>query len=165
MDRELLYYPEEALKKKSRPVESTSEWKGLIKEMEKIMISEEGVGLAAPQVGVNIRLFLMRMDEAGEIYEAYFNPEIIETAGEVTVSESCLSFPGVSIELTRARRLKFRARTPSGEVIEKTVNDLLAQCVQHETEHLNGITLFDNASLMEKMEIDRKLKDFRRKNE
>jgi peptide deformylase len=164
MAAKLCYYPDPVLKKKCREVETGSDYKDLIKEMEKVLIEEEGVGLAAPQVGVDIQLFLMRMDESGELYEVFFNPEIIETADYEMVSESCLSFPGVSIEVKRARRVKFRARVPSGEVVEKSVTDLLAQCAQHEIEHLGGITLFDNASLSEKMDINKKLKEFKEKS-
>ncbi len=165
MAGKLCYYPDPILKKKCGKVEPGADYKDLIKEMEKVLIEEEGVGLAAPQVGVDIQLFLMRMDESGKLYEVYFNPEIIEAANYEMVSESCLSFPGVSIEVERARRVKFRARVPSGKIVEKNVTDLLAQCAQHEIEHLSGITLFDNASLSEKMDINEKLKSFKEKNE
>lgn len=158
--RKLLTYPAEPLKKESRPVEEPADWGGLVEEMKQIISENNGVGLAAPQVGENIRLFLMRKTKEEEtIYEVYFNPRIIEKREPEKMEESCLSFPEVTVEVERAREVTFEALAPSGETISETVEDLQAQCVQHEIDHLDGVTLLDYCSLGEKIEIDKKIKE------
>lgn len=171
--RELCIYPDEVLKKKCQPVESPEKWQKLITEMKKIMVDHEGVGLAAPQVGEPIRLFLM--DEAHQPeapdqpverkIKAYFNPEIVEIKDKGEISEACLSFPGITVEIERGRVVCFRALNSEGEEVQKTVKGLQAQCVQHESEHLDGVTLADHASLSEKLEMQEKLEKYREEQE
>ncbi len=170
--RKLKIYPDEVLKKKCRPVKKPGKWHDLISEMKKVMVENQGVGLAAPQVGETISLFLM--DEAREGGEskpaskqdisAYFNPEILNIREKREISEACLSFPDISIEIERGRVLAFRALNRAGEEVEKTVTGLQAQCVKHESEHLRGVTLADHASLQEKMEMQKKLKAYRKEH-
>lgn len=159
MSRELLYYPDDHLKEECDPIEKPGEWRDLINEMVPILYEHNGVGLAAPQVGVPIQLFLLRLDLEKQIHEAYLNPEILEINNKETVDEACLSYPGVSIELERGQEVYFRALTPSGKEIERNFEGLLSQCVQHETDHLRGRSLIDHCDLGEKMEVDRVIKE------
>ncbi len=155
--RKLRIYPDDVLKKEAEPVENPERWSELVEDMRQIVSEKEGVGLAAPQVGESVRLFLMR-DGPDELqWSAYFNPEIIKIREKERIPESCLSFPGVQIEAKRGRVVTFRALTAAGKEVEKTVENLLAQCVQHEVDHLDGITLVDHASLAEKMEMQKQL--------
>ncbi len=157
--RELQIYPADVLKKEAEPVEDPGEWDELVADMRRIVSEEEGVGLAAPQVGESVRIFLMR-DEPDKLqWSAYFNPEIIKVRETEKIPESCLSFPGVKIEAERGRVVTFKALTAAGEEVEMTVENLLAQCVQHEVDHLDGITLVDHASLSEKMEMQKQLEE------
>lgn len=159
MTRKLLKYPAESLKKESSPVNNPAEWKQLVKNMKNIISEHEGVGLAAPQVGENIRLFVMRVQVEGEKFEAYFNPRILDREDNRPMEESCLSFPDISVVVDRYRRVTFKALSVDGKPVEKTVNDLQAQAVQHEIDHLDGITLVDRCGLRDKMVIDEKIKE------
>lgn len=171
--RKLRIYPDRVLKQKCEPVKKPEKYKKLVGEMVKIMEKYHGVGLAAPQVGELDQLFLMDegwvagkpASEQLKNIKAYFNPEIIEVKKKQETTEACLSFPGVSIEIERNTMVSFRALNIRGEKVEKTVSNLQAQCVQHETEHLKGVTLADNASLTEKIEMQKKLKEYRKRNE
>jgi len=159
MSRELLYYPDDHLKQECEAIEDPGEWKDLIEEMAPILYEHNGVGLAAPQVGVPIQLFLLRLDFEENIHEAYLNPEILDVSNRDVVDEACLSYPGVSVEIERGQQVYFRALTPSGKEIERSFDGLLAQCVQHETDHLHGRSLIDHCDLGEKMEINRVIQE------
>ena len=159
MSRELLYYPDDHLKEECDPIGDPAQWKDLIEEMSPILYQHNGVGLAAPQVGVPVQLFLLRLDLEEKIHEAYLNPEIIAVDNKETVDEACLSYPGVSVELERGQEVHFRALTPSGKQIERSFEGLLAQCVQHETDHLHGLSLIDHCDLEQKMKVNRVIQE------
>lgn len=112
----------------------------LVADMFETMYKEEGVGLAAPQIGLSLRLFVM--DCAG-IKLVAANPEIISTEGEQDGEEGCLSVGRVHAKLARAKRATLRAQNEKGEWYEQTAEDLAARCFQHETDHCDG-TLFIN---------------------
>ncbi len=154
MESELVLYPDELLEQAAPPVEDPAEWKDLIERMKGSLRRLEGIGLAAPQVGTSIRIFVMTLDPENDLHEAYLNPEIVSVRGEETVTEGCLSFPDITVEITRGREVDFRALTPGGESVERTVEGLQAQCVQHEVDHLQGKTLLDHCGLQQKLEIN-----------
>lgn len=158
MANDLQLYPQEILEKTCRTVDNPGDWDDLIDDMEEVLYENNGIGLAAPQVGETIQLFLLRLDADKRLHEAYFNPEIINTEQEETLTEGCLSFPNIEVEVNRATRVEFAGTTPAGKRVERTVEGLQAQCVQHEVDHLKGRTLLDNCGLSQKMEIQDKLK-------
>lgn len=158
MDHDLKLYPDDVLENECDPVDDPGRWDDLIDDMETVLYDHNGIGLAAPQVGETIQLFLLRLDADKHLHEAYFNPEILELETEETLTEGCLSFPNIEIEVDRATRVTFEAVTPAGKDVERTVEGLQAQCVQHEIDHLNGRTLIDRCNLSQKMEIQDKLK-------
>lgn len=124
------------LKKVSRPVKDFDERLfTLLDDMQDTLIDSQGVGLAAPQVGVLRRLFLV--DTGEEILEC-INPEIIETSGEQTGLEGCLSVPGKYGIVTRANVVKIRAQDRNGEWFEAEGEELIARCFLHEYDHLDG---------------------------
>jgi len=134
-------YPAKVLGEVGEPVtEFDEELKTLIVDMFETMYAEEGVGLAAPQIGLSLRLFVM--DCAG-IKLVAANPEIISTEGEQDGEEGCLSVGRVHAKLVRAKRATLRAQDVKGEWYEHTAEDLAARCFQHETDHCDG-TLFIN---------------------
>ncbi|MFB6345246.1 MAG: peptide deformylase [bacterium] len=157
MTRDLELYPGEVLEQECRPVDNPGEWDGLIGDMETVLYEHDGIGLAAPQVGETIQLFLLRLDAEKRLHEAYFNPEILDLETEETLVEGCLSFPNIEVKIDRATRVKFTAETPAGEEVTRTVEGLQAQCVQHEIDHLHGKTLLDNCDLTQTMRIQDKL--------
>lgn len=129
---------DEALKKHCKPVkEMTPRLKELIGDMIETMHESNGVGLAAPQVGVLKRIFVV--DVTGEDVIVCINPEITETEGEQRGYEGCLSLPGFSAIVVRAQKIRLRALNENMEPFELEAEDLLARALQHECDHLDGI--------------------------
>lgn len=134
--------PDPVLRKKARKVTSFDESvQRLIDDMIATMQESSGVGLAANQVGVPLRIIVIQMPEEDAV--AYVNPEVTETTGERTVLEGCLSIPGYQAEICRAVTVKVKARDRNGKPIREKATDLLAQALQHEIDHLNGILYID----------------------
>jgi len=113
----------------------------LIRFMINTMQAASGVGLAANQVGKPLRIVVIQVPE--EEVMVLINPEIVEMKGERLVMEGCLSVPGYQAEVTRAESVKVKARGRHGKLIRKKAADLLAQVMQHEIDHLNGILYID----------------------
>jgi len=105
------------------------------------MQKERGMGLAANQCGLNIRLFVMFVDDQ---YYHCFNPEILEFSQEqITLTEGCLSFSGQFCEITRPKKILVRYYSAQGKETLEWLDDWAARCFQHELDHLNGLTMFD----------------------
>lgn len=138
---------EPSLKKTSRPVsEITERTKTLLDDMVETMRRADGVGLAAPQVGV-LRRIVVCETEPGEVYEL-INPEIIYSSGSQTGAEGCLSLPGKQGIVTRPSYVKVRALDRNGVMREYEGTELLARCFCHEIDHLDGILYPSRASKM-----------------
>lgn len=138
-------YPDPVLSEKSKPLGAISKKDiGLIDNMIETMYSEDGVGLAAPQVGVSKRIIVVSPNAERRAECVYINPEIIESSREQEVDvEGCLSLPGISCEVFRARRIKLKALDLNGkERIEEALG-FRARVIQHEIDHLNGVLLID----------------------
>lgn len=160
MIREILKYPDPRLREVAAPVaEVTDELRVLIDDMAETMYSSNGCGLAANQIGVDKRIFVV--DCAGENEPsqlmAFVNPEIVQTDGSQTWEEGCLSFPGVSEEIKRAERVKVRALDRHGKPFELEADGLLAVAIQHELDHLNGVLMVDKLSALKRRMMGRKL--------
>ena len=137
---------DEVLRKKCKPVkELTPRLKELIEDMYETMYEANGVGLAAPQVGVLRRIVVIDvgMEEPEPI--TLINPEIISSDGEQTGEEGCLSLPGLSGEVTRPNHVICRALNENMEEIEVEGEELLARCICHELDHLDGVLYRDRA--------------------
>ncbi len=138
--------PDPVLRKKAKRVTDLESVQHLIDDMVQTLIAAPGVGLAANQVGIPLRIIVIRVpedDEQEEEVTAFINPEIIEKKGERCVMEGCLSIPGYQAEITRSESVKVRARDRHGKLIRKKATDLLAQALEHEIDHLNGILYID----------------------
>lgn len=145
------------LKKVCRPVTKFDDRLGqLLDDMKETMWHANGLGLAGPQVGVMRRVFVCLDDrdlpEDGEIPEGwepkfieFVNPQILEQEGEVTLYEGCLSFPGHNGAITRPQKVKARAQDRHGNVFTIEAENMLARCICHENNHLDGITIMDLA--------------------
>ncbi|MFB6356806.1 MAG: peptide deformylase [bacterium] len=164
MSRALTLYPDEDLERVCRPVEDPADWSSLIEDMRRILYEYDGVGLAAPQVGEDVQIFVLCLDVEKQIEEVYLNPEIIDIQDEEPVTEGCLSFPNIDVEIRRGTKVQFKALTPGGEQIERTVEGLQAQCVQHELDHLQGKTILDRCDFSEKMKINDQLNELKNGN-
>jgi len=113
----------------------------LIKDMQETMHNAPGVGLAAPQVGVPLRIIVIGIPEQEDF--ALINPEVVKTRGERVVSEGCLSIPGYMGQLKRAESVTVKGRDPHGKEVRIKANELLAQALEHEIDHVNGILYTD----------------------
>ena len=132
--REILKYPDERLREVAKPVaEVTYEVRQLVEDMAETMYDAPGVGLAATQIGVNKRIFVIDIagdDEPSDL-RVFINPEILELDGSQNWSEGCLSFPGVSEDIKRAERVKVRALGVDGKAFVLEADGLLAVAIQH----------------------------------
>ena len=145
--RKIVYFPDDPLTQRARPVENFGErLQRLIDDMIETMRANEGVGLAAPQVGLAKRVFVLQEPDAEPI--AFVNPEIITMDGLADGEEGCLSMPGIYAKVPRATRLLVRAQEPTGEEFEMEAEDFLARIIQHETDHLNGILFPERLDLL-----------------
>ena len=160
MLREILKYPDPRLREVAKPVEQvTDELRSLIDDMAETMYASKGCGLAATQIGVDKRIFVVDCageDEPSQLM-AFINPELVETDGSQTWDEGCLSFPGVSEEIKRAERVKMRALDRSGKPFEIEADGLLAVALQHELDHLNGVLMIDKLNALKRRMMGRKL--------
>ena len=137
--REILTEGDPVLTRRSRPVARfDSHLHELVDDLIETMYDGDGVGLAAPQIGVLRRIFVMDIDN-GEGPTAFINPEIIFEEGDQEGPEGCLSLPGLFGIVHRPRKLTVRAQDRDGQPFEKTVEGLAARCVCHEKDHLDGI--------------------------
>ena len=146
--RKIVYEGDEILRKKAKPVkEFNNKISMLIDDMFETMDAYEGVGLAAPQVGILRRIVVIKIvtEEETKKYEL-INPEIIETEGEVDGDEGCLSIPGKSGRVVRPQRVKVKAFDRNGKEIVVEGTGLLARAFCHEIDHLDGILYIDNAT-------------------
>jgi len=135
-------YPEPVLLKKAARVERvTPDIRAFIAEMAELMRRSHGVGLAAPQVGVSLRIIVLETDD--EKIHAVVNPRIIACEGRDTSAEGCLSFPLLHGEVTRAQRVTVSGVNPGGKKITLTGEGLWARAVQHEIDHLDGVVFID----------------------
>ena len=135
---------DEILKKKSKEVEIIDDKiRELIKDMIDTMHKYDGVGLAAVQVGILKRIIVIDLYEEGKKPYILINPEIIETNGEHEVEEGCLSFPNKFAKIIRPKEVRVKALNEKGEEIEIFGEELLAQAICHEVDHLNGEVFID----------------------
>jgi peptide deformylase len=158
--RPILKYPEPRLKQVAAPVkEVTDEIRQLVDDMAETMYAAPGVGLAANQVGVLLRIFVI--DIAGEdepsALRVFINPEITDMSGTQTWEEGCLSFPGVTEEIRRAERVHVKALDRDGKPFELEADGLLAVAIQHENDHLNGVVMLDKLNAVKRKLLGRKL--------
>lgn len=164
----ILTYPDPRLAEKSTPVEAvTPEIKQLIADMFETMYDAEGVGLAAPQVGVTKRIIVVdcgtREKEMPPPLEpvnpyAIVNPEILARDGTITWEEGCLSVPGYTDEVERACKVVVKGLDREGKEIRIEAEGLLAVCLQHEIDHLEGVLFVDRLSRLKQSMVKKKLK-------
>jgi len=143
-DLKIIYYPDPRLKKISAAViEFDDALRELSAQMFEMMRKEKGVGLAAPQVGHNIRLFVMNATGEPQDDRAYVNPQLTDAEGDEEGEEGCLSIPELRVKVVRSKSLKMIAKDLQGNPIEQSADGFVARVWQHETDHLNGVLLTD----------------------
>ncbi len=154
--RKITEYPEAVLAEVGKPVEKfDKELAELCADMFETMYEAEGVGLAAPQIGLNLRLFVM--DCAGTKLIAA-NPEIIETEGEQSGQEGCLSVGKVPAVVIRPMKARLKAQNEKGEWFEETAEGYAARCFLHETDHCDGKLFLDHLPKMRRAMVVKRFK-------
>ncbi len=154
---EILKYPDKRLRTVAKPVENVnSEIKKQIKDMFETMYDAPGIGLAATQVNFHQRLIVIDVSEECNQPLCLINPEIIETNGEIEWEEGCLSVPNYYESVKRANEIKVSALNELGQSVEVEANEMLAVCIQHEMDHLNGILFVDHLSKLKQKRLKKK---------
>jgi len=143
--------PDKVLRKVAAPVKSfDAELNAIVKQMRLAMYEAPGIGLAAPQIGVSQRIFVMDTTENESGFTAFINPEITQRFGKQQSEEGCLSIPGFRETIQRSKRVIVRAQNVEGEWFEADAEELDSFCIQHELDHLNGILFTDHLTRLKK---------------
>ena len=155
----VIKYPAPSLKKPSVEVREFNSWlQDIVKNMFETMYAEHGIGLAAPQVGENIRLFVMDIQKPDPFQEGQVihnkicmvNPRLTKAEGLINYEEGCLSCPDLIVEVERAKDIVVESLTPDGKAQRHVLTELEAVCAQHEMDHLKGILLVDKISRLKR---------------
>jgi peptide deformylase len=148
----IIHYPDPRLRVTCTPFEQIDEdVAALVARMFELMFESRGVGLAAPQVGITRRLFIASPTCSPDDLEVYINPRITGSEGTQVEEEGCLSFPDVYHKVKRKMRVTVEATGLDGKLFTRTVEELHARIIQHEYDHLEGITLYDKMGTFAKM--------------
>jgi peptide deformylase len=153
--REIVKFPDSRLKQVAKPITEVDDaLRELARDMIEVMYDEPGIGLAAPQVGASIRMFVIDTewsdDDVGKNPTVVLNPEISDREGKITWEEGCLSVPDFTANVDRDAQITLRGSDLDGNPIEETVEGLRAVCIQHEVDHLDGILFIDRISRLKR---------------
>ena len=163
---DILEFPDPRLRTKARPVDVAqvggAAFQQLLDDMFETMYAAPGIGLAASQVDVHERFMVIDVSEEKERPLVFVNPEILQREGEQVCQEGCLSVPGIFADVTRADRIRVRAIGRDGNPFELDADGLLAVCVQHEMDHLEGTLFVDYLSPLKREMVRKKLAKARR---
>jgi peptide deformylase len=161
--RTILEFPDPRLRTKAQPVTRFDAALGtLIDDMLETMYAAPGIGLAATQVDVHKRVIVIDLSKERNEPLVLVNPEILAREGEASTEEGCLSVPGIFDEVKRAARVRVRAHDRNGQSFERDYEDILAVCIQHEMDHLDGKLFVDYLSDLKRERIRKKLDKERR---
>ena len=160
-DLRVIFYPDPRLAKKSKPVSIFDEsLKKVASRMFELMREHKGVGLAAPQVGLNIRMFVTNATGKPEDDRVYVNPILCEAEGDEEQEEGCLSLPDINVTVSRPTvRVKMRAQDLDGKAFEEVGEGFLTRVWQHENDHLNGVLITDRMGPVAKLAYRKRLKE------
>lgn len=154
----ILRYPDPRLHKKAAPIAVVdAQIRKLAADMAETMYNAPGIGLAATQVDQHIRLIVIDITEDQSQLQVFINPELLEKSGECEGDEGCLSVPGIYETIKRAAQIKVRALGLDGQAFELAADGLLAVCIQHEMDHLEGRVFVDYLSRLKQNRIKAKL--------
>ena len=157
MIHEIRQYGDPVLRKPCARVEVVDEEvRHLIEDLQHTMYDADGIGLAAPQVGVSIRVFVYDVRDSDVSPGVLVNPEIVESEGTVREEEGCLSLPGLAEIVERSESILVRGLDAAGQPIEIRAEGLLSRCIQHEADHLDGVLFFDRVSPLKRKMLLRK---------
>lgn len=160
---DILTFPDARLRNKAKPVPRVSnEIRQTVDDMFETMYRAPGIGLAAIQVNIQLRIAVIDISEQQDSPLCLINPEILECQGTEQSEEGCLSVPGFYELVDRAEKIRVRALNRDGETFEREADGLLAVCIQHEIDHLDGKLFVDHLSALKRQRIRKKLEKERR---
>jgi len=155
---EILHYPDPRLRNEAKPVSEVDDSvRKLVRDMFETMYDAPGIGLASIQVDAPIRVIVVDVSENNDRPQCFINPEILSLDGVEESDEGCLSVPGFYEKVQRAEKIRVKALNEEGEVFELDADGLLAVCIQHEIDHLNGKLFVDYLSPLKRNRIRKKL--------
>jgi peptide deformylase len=156
----LVLYPDPRLKTLAKDIQQFDDWlAAVVERMKDLMIAHKGVGLAGPQVGLTLRMFVAAPDGKRESARAYINPVLTDEHGSEEGEEGCLSLPDIRIKVPRFKTLRIEALDEKGKPFSESLADFAARVVQHENDHLDGILLLDRMSPMAKLANRKTIKE------
>jgi peptide deformylase len=158
-------YGSSVLRRKADPVEDFGpELKQLVQDMLDTVVAEEGVGLAAPQVGKSVRLIVLNIPQENQesLMMPMLNPEILDSGGELEIEEGCLSIPGIRENVKRPEWIRLRYQDLDRKQHEIETDGVMSRVVQHEVDHLDGILFVDRIGAAQRALINGKLKKLSR---
>ncbi|MGB1256699.1 MAG: peptide deformylase [Thiolinea sp.] len=160
---EILHHPDPRLRKKAVPVTEVDEnITQLVDDMFETMYDARGIGLAATQVNVHQRVVVIDLSEEKDQPLCFINAEILSKEGQMEHEEGCLSVPEYYEKVTRAERIRVKALDRKGEIFEMDADGLLAVCIQHELDHLDGKLFVDYLSSLKQQRVRKKLEKLKR---
>jgi peptide deformylase len=160
---EILEYPDPRLRTKAQPIAIfDTALQRRVEDMFATMYAAPGIGLAATQVDWHYRLVVIDISDGKNQPEVFINPEILSRDGDATGEEGCLSVPGIYDDVPRAARVTVRAQSSDGQYFERDLDGMLAVCLQHEMDHLEGRLFVDYLSELKRQRIRKKLDKERR---
>lgn len=156
--RTILHYPDPRLRQVAQPVAKVDdEIRLLVDDMAETMYAAPGIGLAAVQINVVQRVVVIDLSETRNALQVFINPEILQREGKQVFEEGCLSVPGIYDEIERAQHIRVRALDRAGQPFELDAVGLLATCIQHEIDHLDGKVFVDYLSRLKQTRIRKKI--------
>jgi len=162
----ITHYPAAVLAKAAKPVEKIDDsTRQLVEKMKDIMIANKGVGLAAPQAGVPLRLFIISLDGKRENVRVYINPTVTPEGELAEIEEGCLSVPGIYTKIRRYKKCSVTATDLDGKEFTEEAEGLYARCLQHEYDHIEGITIADRMPSAAKIAYRKQLNKLREEHE
>ena len=156
--RTILHYPDPRLRQVAQPVATVDdEIRRLVDDMAETMYAAPGIGLAAVQINVALRVVTIDISESCNALQVFINPQILQRDGKQVFEEGCLSVPGIYDEVERAQHIRLRALNRDGQPFELEAEGLFATCIQHEIDHLDGKVFVDYLSRLKQTRIRKKL--------
>lgn len=163
---QITHYPDDVLAGRAQPVEKIDDSiRQLVKKMTDIMVENKGVGLAAPQAGVPLRLFIISLDGTKENVNVYINPTVTPLGELIEIEEGCLSVPGIFTKIKRYKKCKVTATDLDGNQFTEEGEGLYARALQHEYDHIEGTTIVNRMGQAAKIAHRRQLKKLTEKHE